>query len=53
MRFRDLTRGELLAIVGGILLGISLFLSWYTLGNRHATLGSAEARTTTARGGTR
>ena len=39
MRFRDLTRGELLAIVGGILLGISLFLSWFTLGNRHASLG--------------
>ncbi|GAC1578829.1 MAG: hypothetical protein NVS3B18_12590 [Candidatus Dormibacteria bacterium] len=39
MRFRDLTRGELLAIVGGILLGISLFLNWYSLGNRHAMLG--------------
>ena len=40
MKVRDLTRGELLAIAGGILLGVSLFLSWYTLGNRHATLGA-------------
>ena len=42
MNVRDLTRGELLAIVGGILLGVSLFLSWYTLGNRHATLGACQ-----------
>lgn len=40
MNLRDLTRGELLAIAGGVLLGVSLFLSWYSLGNRHATLGS-------------
>jgi hypothetical protein len=40
MNFKALDRGELVAIVGGILLGISLFLDWYTLGNRHATLGS-------------
>src|ERR1019366_8163143 len=30
--------GELVATVGGILLGISLFLSWYSLGNRNAVL---------------
>jgi hypothetical protein len=39
MNFKALDRGELLATVGGILLGVSLFLSWYTLGNRNAILG--------------
>jgi hypothetical protein len=38
MNFRDLSRGELLAAIGGLLLLISLFLSWYTLGNKHAML---------------
>ena len=38
MDFRALDRGELVATVGGILLGISLFLSWYSLGNRNAVL---------------
>ncbi|GAC1581396.1 MAG: hypothetical protein NVS3B18_14960 [Candidatus Dormibacteria bacterium] len=50
MHFRDLTRGELLAIVGGALLGVSLFLSWYSLGNRHATLGSCHGPHTTCTG---
>ena len=40
MHFRDLNRGELLAIVGGVLLGLSLSLDWYSLGNRHAILGT-------------
>lgn len=40
MDFRALDRGELIATVGGILLGISLFLQWYTLGDRFATLNS-------------
>jgi hypothetical protein len=40
MNFKDLDRGELVATVGGILLGISLFLSWFTLGNRNAVLQS-------------
>lgn len=38
MNFRALERGELVAVAGGILLGISLFLSWYSLGNGHAVL---------------
>ena len=38
MDFRRLDRGELIAAVGGILLGISLFLSWYSLGNANAIL---------------
>jgi hypothetical protein len=40
MNFKELDRGELLASFGGILLGISLFLSWYSLGNHNAVLGS-------------
>ncbi len=39
MHFRDLDRGELVASIGGILLGISLFLNWYSLGNANAVLG--------------
>jgi len=38
MHFRDLDRGELIAVAGGILLGISVFLVWFTLGNSHASL---------------
>jgi hypothetical protein len=40
MDFKQLDRGEAVAVLGGILLGISVFLSWYTLGNRFATLNS-------------
>jgi len=42
MQFKALNRGELIAIAGGILLGISLFLAWYTLGNEHALLNSCK-----------
>ena len=40
MDFRALNRGELFAIVGGILLGVSLALPWYSLGNSFAHLNS-------------
>ncbi|MDQ6835272.1 MAG: hypothetical protein M3016_03705 [Actinomycetota bacterium] len=40
MDLKALSRGELLASIGGILLGVSLFLSWYTLGNHHATIAT-------------
>ncbi len=40
MDFKQLDRGEAVAVVGGVLLGISVFLSWYTLGNRFATLNT-------------
>jgi hypothetical protein len=40
MDFKALDRGELVATIGGILLGISLALNWFVLGNRHATLNS-------------
>jgi hypothetical protein len=50
MNFKELNRGELLATVGGILLGISLFLSWYTLGNHNAVLGSCHGPKTNCTG---
>jgi hypothetical protein len=40
MDFKNLDRGELLAAAGGVLLAISLFLEWYTLGNSNAVLNS-------------
>jgi len=40
VNFRELNRGELIATAGGILLGVSLFLSWYSLGNRNTVLAS-------------
>ena len=50
MNFNALRRGELLASIGGILLGISLFVSWYTLGNRHAQVGTCHGPNTTCTG---
>ena len=37
---RALNRGEAIAVAGGILLGIWLFLAWYSLGNQYAQLNS-------------
>jgi hypothetical protein len=37
---KALNRGELIATGGGVLLGISVFLAWYSLGNRFARLNS-------------
>jgi hypothetical protein len=50
MNVKELDRGEWVAIAGGILLGVSLFLSWYSLGNRNATLGSCRGPNTTCTG---
>jgi hypothetical protein len=50
MNFKALSRGELLASIGGVLLGISLFLSWYTLGNRHAEVGTCRGPNSTCTG---
>jgi hypothetical protein len=48
--FKALNRGELIASVGGILLGVSLFLSWYSLGNHNATLGPCRGPNSTCTG---
>lgn len=50
MDFKRLDRGELVATVGGILLGISLFLNWYTLGNGHAMLNACRGPNTACTG---
>ncbi len=40
MDFGKLDRGEVIAAVGGVLLAISLFLEWYTLGSPLTHLNS-------------
>lgn len=42
MDFRQLDRGELVAVLGGAIVGISVFLYWYRLGNRFTVLGSCK-----------
>jgi hypothetical protein len=42
MRFDRLDRGEAVAVIGGLLLTISLFLTWYTLNNQYAALHSCK-----------
>jgi hypothetical protein len=46
MDFRRLDRGEIIATVGGILLAISIFLSWYSLGNNFAHINSCHGPNT-------
>jgi hypothetical protein len=40
MNFKQLDRGELIAVAGGLLLGVSLFLTWYKTGNSSSVLSS-------------
>lgn len=40
MHFRQLDRGELIAVLGGAVLGVSLFLEWYKLGDKYTVLGA-------------
>ena len=42
MHFRQLDRGELVAVIGGIVLGVSVFLTWYKLGDKFAMLNSCQ-----------
>jgi hypothetical protein len=42
MHIKDIDRGELIALVGGIVLGISLFLAWYSLGNGNTQINSCK-----------
>jgi hypothetical protein len=50
MDFTRLDRGELIAVMGGIVLGISLFLAWYALRNHFATLNSCRGPHSTCTG---
>jgi hypothetical protein len=52
MNVKALDRGELVAIAGGVLLGVSLFLDWFSLGNRHAVLASCHGPDATCTGWT-
>jgi hypothetical protein len=52
MNVKELDRGELVAVAGGILLGFSLFLNWYSLGNSNAVLASCRGPNTTCTGWT-
>ncbi|MDQ6606397.1 MAG: hypothetical protein M3Z06_07615, partial [Actinomycetota bacterium] len=42
MDIRRLDRGELVAAIGGILLGVSLFLEWYSLGDKYTILNGCK-----------
>jgi hypothetical protein len=50
MNVKALDRGELVAIVGGVLLGVSLSLNWFALGNRHAVLQGCRGPNSTCTG---
>lgn len=50
MHLDDVDRGELIACVGGIILGISLFLAWYSLGNGNTTLNVCKGPNTSCTG---
>jgi hypothetical protein len=50
MNFRALDRGEFVACIGGVALGVSLFLSWYSLGNANAVLNGCRGPNTTCSG---
>jgi hypothetical protein len=50
MDFKQLDRGEAVATFGGLLLGISIFLSWYSLGNQYAALDSCRGPHTSCSG---
>jgi hypothetical protein len=46
MDLRQLDRGELVAVLGGAVLGVSLFLAWFTLGDKFTVLGSCRGPST-------
>ena len=50
MDLKALNRGELIATGGGVLLGISLLLPWYSLGNGFAQLNSCHGPNTSCSG---
>jgi hypothetical protein len=46
MNLRQLDRGELVAVLGGAILGVSVFLAWFTLGDKFTVLGSCRGPNT-------
>jgi hypothetical protein len=50
MDLKALNRGEIIATCGGILLGISIFLPWYSLGNEFAHLNGCHGPNTSCSG---
>lgn len=50
MGLERINRGELIATVGGIVLGLTLLMSWYDLGNAHATLNACRGPNTACSG---
>ena len=50
MDLRALNRGEIIATIGGLVLGISLLLAWYSLANGHAQLNSCHGPNTSCSG---
>lgn len=43
MHFSKLNRGEVVAVVGGLLLGIAIFLNWYHSSSVNASIGDKPA----------
>jgi hypothetical protein len=50
MDLKALHRGEIIACFGGLLLGIAIFLPWYTLGNVFTHLNGCRGPNTTCTG---
>jgi hypothetical protein len=50
MDFAQLDRGEIVATVGGALLAISIFLAWYSLGNKFAHINGCHGPHTSCSG---
>jgi hypothetical protein len=46
MDLSKISRSEIVAIFGGLLLAVGLFLSWYHLQNRNAAIGSTKGPAT-------
>ncbi|HUE25507.1 MAG TPA: hypothetical protein VMP89_01950 [Solirubrobacteraceae bacterium] len=50
MDLKALNRGELISIAGGAILGLSLLLAWYSLGNGFARLNGCHGPNTSCSG---
>ncbi|MCW2959240.1 MAG: hypothetical protein JWP18_2043 [Solirubrobacterales bacterium] len=43
MDFSKLNRGEIVAVIGGLLLGVAIFLNWYESSSANASIGDKPA----------